>query len=444
MSNSKTFFGTEPLGKLLKAQSIPASIGILVMSVYGIVDTIFVGRWVGAYGIGAITVVMPITFLISSIGMAIGVGGASIISRAFGEKNDKKAFKVFGNQMMLTLTLGLLFVALGYFYQDEVLNAFGGKGEILKPAREYFRITLIGVPFLAWAMMSNNVIRAEGYPKIAMLTLLIPALTNIVLDPIFIIGFDMGIQGAAWATSISYITSALFTLWFFIKGKSQIKINIGCIKPNKTIIKEIGAIGSVTLARQGAVSLLSVVLNNTLFAYGGEMSLSAYGIASRMLMFANFPVLGITQGTVPILGYNYGAKLYSRVKKLVALSMKTATIIALIIFTIIMSLTEYIVQAFTNDQELMAQTVPALRLIFLATPLIAVNMIGGAYFQSIGKAIPALLLTLSKQGFFLIPLILILPKYFGLYGAWYAFPIADVGATIVTYIFLQRETRKLK
>ena len=161
-------------------------------------------------------------------------------------------------------------------------------------------------------------------------------------------------------------------------------------------------------------------------------------------MFANFPVLGITQGTVPILGYNYGAKLYKRVKDLIALSMKSATIIALVIFTTIMSLTEYIVQAFTNDPELIAQTIPALRLIFLATPLIAVNMIGGAYFQSIGKAIPALLLTLSKQGFFLIPLILILPKYFGVYGAWYAFPIADVGATVVTYIFFKRETRKLK
>lgn len=444
MANHKKSFGTDPLSKLLKAQSIPASIGILVMSVYGIVDTIFVGRWVGAYGIGAITVVMPITFLISSIGMSIGVGGASIISRAFGENNDEKAFKVFGNQMMLTLTLALFVVTLGYCYQDEILNAFGGKGEILQPARDYFGITLIGVPFLAWAMMSNNVIRAEGYPKMAMLTLLIPALTNIILDPIFIIGFDMGIKGAAWATSISYIACALFTLWFFIKGNSQLKINIDCFKPDIRIIKEIGSIGFVTLARQGAVSLLSVVLNNTLYIQGGEMALSAYGIASRMLMFANFPVLGITQGTVPILGYNYGAKLYKRVKEMVALSMKAATLIALVIFTIIMSLAPYIVQAFTNDPILIAQTIPALRLIFLATPLIAVNMIGGAYFQSIGKAVPALLLTLSKQGFFLIPLILILPKYFGLYGAWYAFPIADVGATIVTYIFLKRETRKLK
>lgn len=444
MISNKKHFGTESLSKLLKAQSIPASIGILVMSVYGIVDTIFVGRWVGANGIGAITVVMPITFLISSIGMAIGVGGASIISRAFGENNDQKAYQVFGNQMLMTLTLAISFVIFGYIYQDEFLNAFGGKGEILQPARDYFGITLIGVPFLAWAMMSNNVIRAEGYPKIAMLTLLIPALTNIVLDPIFIVGFEMGIKGAAWATSISYITSALFTLWFFIRGNSQIKINVSFIKPNTIIIKEISAIGSVTLARQGAISLLAVVLNNTLYKYGGEMALSAYGIASRMLMFANFPVLGITQGTVPILGFNYGAKLYKRVKELVALSMKTATIIALIIFTVIMTFTPYIVAGFTNDTELIEQTIPALRLIFLATPLIAVNMIGGAYFQSIGKPIPALLLTLSKQGFFLIPLILILPMYFGLYGAWYAFPIADIGATIVSFVFLRKETRKLE
>ncbi|MEI6865908.1 MATE family efflux transporter [Flavicella sp.] len=443
MGNKKNNFGTAPLGLLLKEQSIPAAIGILVMSVYGIVDTIFVGRWVGVYGIGAITVVMPITFLISSIGMAIGAGGASIISRSFGENNKKKAYEVFGNQMLLTLFLSLTFVLLGYLFQNEVLNVFGGKGKILQPARDYFGITLIGVPFLAWSMMSNHVIRAEGYPRIAMYTLMIPALTNIILDPLFIITFDMGIKGAAWATSISYLLSALFTLWFFIKGNSQIKIRLTGFRPNISIIKEIGAIGSVTLARQGAISLLSVVLNNILFTKGGEMALSAYGIASRLLMFANFAVLGITQGTIPILGYNYGAKLYGRVQSLIRLSMKNATFIALVIFTIIMSSADYIVMVFTNDPVLIKQTVPAIRLIFLATPLIAVNMIGGAYFQSIGKALPALLLTLSKQGFFLIPMLFILPNYYGLYGVWYAFPIADVGATLVTYYFLRKETRKL-
>ncbi len=442
--SKRDLFGTEPLGKLLKTQAIPASIGILVMSIYGIVDTIFVGRWVGAMGIGAITVVMPITFLIASIGMSIGVGGASIISRAFGEKNDGKAYQTFGNQVGLTLTLALFLVFLGFIFKSEILNLFGGKGEILAPAGEYFEILLFGVPFLAWAMMSNNVIRAEGYPKYAMLTLIVPAVSNIILDPIFIVGFNMGIKGAAWATTISYIASAFYTAWFFFKGKSQMKLNRQYLQPSLPIVKEIASIGSITLARQGTISILSIVLNNSLFFYGGEIALSAYGVINRVMLFANFPVLGITQGFVPIVGYNYGAKLFSRVQKIIFLSIRTASFVALCIFATIMSLTPQIVGVFTEDPALLEMTVPALRLSYLATPLLAVSLLGSAYFQAIGKVLPALLLTLSKQGFFLIPLVLILPLIFGLNGVWISFPIADVGAALITFWYLRKEMGKMK
>lgn len=442
--SKRDLFGTEPLGKLLKTQAIPASIGILVMSIYGIVDTIFVGRWVGAMGIGAITVVMPITFLIASIGMSIGVGGASIISRAFGEKNDGKAYQTFGNQVGLTLTLALFLVFLGFIFKSEILNLFGGKGEILAPAGDYFEILLFGVPFLAWAMMSNNVIRAEGYPKYAMLTLIVPAVSNIILDPIFIVGFNMGIKGAAWATTISYIASAFYTTWFFLKGESQMKLNRQYLQPSLPIVKEIASIGSITLARQGTISILSIVLNNSLFFYGGEIALSAYGVINRVMLFANFPVLGITQGFVPIVGYNYGAKLFSRVQKIIFLSIRTASFVALCIFATIMSLTPQIVGVFTEDPALLEMTVPALRLSYLATPLLAVSLLGSAYFQAIGKVLPALLLTLSKQGFFLIPLVLILPLVFGLNGVWISFPIADVGAALITFWYLRKEMGKMK
>ncbi|MGB2129461.1 MAG: MATE family efflux transporter [Flavicella sp.] len=435
-------FGTDPLHKLLRQQSIPAAVGILVMSVYGIIDTIFVGRWVGSDGIGAITVVMPITFLISSIGMAIGVGGASIISRAFGENNNEKAHLVFGNQLVFTLLLSVLCIITGSLFETQILKLFGGKGSVFEPALAYFDIVLWGVPFLAWAMMSNNVIRAEGHPKVAMYTLLIPAIANIALDPLFMIVFDMGIEGAAWATTIAYMVSGLYTVWFFISGKSQMKLPSKCIQLNFSILKEITAIGSVTLARQGVISLLAIVLNNTLFAYGGSMALSSYGIASRVLMFANFPVLGITQGTVPIIGFNFGAKLYNRVQDLLKLSIKSATVVAFCIFGIIMVFTHSIAAAFTADQALILDTIPAMRIIFLATPLIAINLIGSAYFQAIGKPKPALLLTLSKQGFFLVPLLLILPQFFGIDGIWFSFPIADVGAAMISFFFLKREHKK--
>lgn len=438
----REIFGTQPLGKLLRDQAIPASAGILVMSIYGIVDTIFVGLWVGSLGIAAITVVQPITFLIASIGMAIGIGGASIISRAFGENNDEKAYLIFGNQVGLTLLLGILFVTLGFIFIDQILSAFGGRGDILDPSKTYFKIVLLGVPFLGWAMMSNNVIRAEGYPTIAMLTIMIPAVVNIILDPVFIIWLDMGLAGAAWATTISYIASAIFATWFFLKGDSQLQIRRKYLKANISIMKEIGALGSVTFARQGTISLLSVVLNNSLFVYGGEMALSVYGIISRLLMFANFPVIGITQGFVPIVGYNYGAKLIDRVKRMIRLSMVSATAIAISIFTFIMVFTPYIVSVFTNDASLIERTTPALRAVFLATPLIAINLLGSAYFQAIGRARPAFILSLSKQGFLLIPLIFLLPIQFGIYGIWYAFPIADVGAALITTVYLKHHFNK--
>ena len=440
--NTRDAFGTQPLGTLLRQQAIPASAGILVMSIYGIVDTIFVGLWVGTLGIGAITVVMPITFLIASIGMAIGIGGASIISRSFGEGNDEKAFRVFGNQVGLTLVLGIFFVVVGFLFIDQVLSLFGGRGDVTEPAKEYFTIVLIGIPFLAFAMMSNNVIRAEGYPRIAMFVIMIPAIVNMILDPVFIVWLDMGIAGAAWATTISYISSASFSVWFFTIGKSQMRFTSSIIKPDSEIIRETLSLGSVTFARQGTISVLAIVLNNSLFVYGGELGLAIYGIIGRLMMFANFPVLGITQGFIPIVGYNFGAGLMQRVSKIIKLSMTSATIIAFMIFSGIMIFTPQIISIFTNDEELIRETIPALRMAFLATPLIAINLLGSAYFQAIGRAKPALILALSKQGFLLIPLIFLLPLQFGINGIWISFPIADLGAAIITGLYFRYAYKK--
>ncbi len=434
--------GQESIPRLLFQQAAPASVGFLIMSIYGIVDTIFVGRYVGTMAIGAIAVVMPITFLISSIGMAIGVGGASIISRALGAEDREKANLTFGNQAALTLLLAVSIVILGSFYTDEILFVFGGRGDILPPAQEYFTILLYSVPFLAWAMMSNNVIRSEGASKIAMFTLIVPAVVNMILDPILIIGLDWGIAGAAWATAFSYMASAGFTLWFFMSGRSELRLKLSNFSLKRRIVKEIGSIGGVTLARQGTISVLAIILNNTLFTYGGEISISVYGIINRVMMFANFPVLGVTQGFMPIVGYNYGAQKWDRVKKTINTAIKSGSVIALGIFTCIMLFADQIVWIFSNDPELIQKTAPALRKVFLATPLLTIQLIGSAYFQAIGKALPALLLTLTKQGFFLIPLILILPPIFNLDGIWFSFPVADIMAASITYYFLQREIRK--
>lgn len=428
-------FGTAPLGGLLREQALPASVGILVMSIYGIVDTIFVGRYVGPEGIGAITVVLPITFLISSIGMAIGVGGASVLSRALGDKNIEKAFYTFGNQVIMTVVFALFFVIAGYLFSDQFVSVFGGHGEIHEPAEDYFKIVLIGVPFLAWSMMSNNVIRAEGHPRIAMIVMIVPAIINLILDPLFIVVFEWGLEGAAWATTLSYIGSAIFTLIHFKSKRSQLVINRKYCVVKLKIVKEISSLGAVTLARQGVISVLATVLNNSLFYYGGESGLSIYGIISRVMMFAYFPVLGITQGFIPIVGYNFGARNKSRVNKIVRISIFWATGLAMSIFVLLMVFATDIASFFTTDQWLVEETAPAFRTVFLATPLLSVSLIISAYFQALGKALPALLLALTKQGFFLIPLVLILPYYYGINGVWMSFPIADVGAALVSYIY---------
>ncbi|MEO1713693.1 MAG: MATE family efflux transporter, partial [Bacteroidota bacterium] len=267
MSNSKEL-GTEPIPKVLAKMAIPASVGFLIMNIYFIVDTIFVGRWVGPLGIAAITVVMPISFLVSSIGMAIGVGGASVISRALGADDENHACRTFGNMVSLTVILVFLLMILGFVFEHSILEAFGAKGDIFPYAETYFEIILMGTPFLAWAMMSNNVMRAEGEPNMAMLVMMIPAVVNLILDPIFIVWFEWGIAGAAWATAISYVMSAFFSLWFFTSGRSELKIFWSSLKLKLSLIKEISSIGSVTLARQGTISLLSIVLNQSLFTYG--------------------------------------------------------------------------------------------------------------------------------------------------------------------------------
>ena len=442
MNSKSAALGTESIGSLLIKQAVPASIGILVMSLNILVDTIFVGNWIGSIAIAAINVVLPISFFISALGMAIGIGGSSIISRALGSDNKKLALKTFGNQITLTLLLTLTMLSLGLIFIDELIPAFGGKGDIYDPAKIYYRIVLYGVPLLALCMMGNSVIRAEGKPKFAMIAMIIPSVINLILDYVFINLMDMGMAGAAWATTISYGFCFLYVLYFFVSGKSELKINFSHLGLNFPVLKEISGLGFVTLARQAAVSVTYLLMNNILFDMGGESSIASYGIISRMLMFALFPVLGVTQGFLPIAGYNYGAHKFSRVRESINKAIIYAGGLALLIFILIMTFPAAIVSAFTDDAEILSKTPQYMRWVFAAIPVIAIQLIGSAYFQAIGKAVPALLLTLTRQGFFFIPLIFILPRYFGEIGVWISFPAADILSTIVTGYFLNREIRK--
>ena len=404
-------------------------------------DTIFVGNWIGPNAIAAINVVLPVSFFIAALGMAIGIGGSSIISRALGANNKTKALRTFGNQITLTLLLTVSLVIPGLYFVDGIIPAFGGKGAIFSPAKIYYVIVLYGVPFLALCMMGNTVIRAEGKPKFAMYAMMIPSVGNLVLDYIFIKLFDFGMHGAAWATTGSYMLCLSFIIWYFLSQNSELKITKCQYKLDFPIIKEIGSLGFVTLARQAIVSITYLLMNNILFNLGGETSVTAYAIVGRMLMFALFPVYGITQGFLPIAGFNYGAEKYRRVRDSILTAIKYGIALAGIIFIFLMLFPDAITSLFTQDTEVLKETPPAMRWVFAATPIIGIQLIGAAYFQAIGKAMPALLLTLLRQGIFFIPLIFILPNFYGELGVWMSFPISDVLATVVTAYFLHREVK---
>jgi len=446
--------GTAPIGKLLISQSVPASIGILVMSLNILVDSIFVGNWIGPIAIAAINVVLPVSFFIAALGMAIGIGGSSMISRALGANNKEKALKTFGNQISLTVLVTVIMVLLGLMFVDTLIPAFGGKGDIFDLAKTYYIIVLYGVPFLALTMMGNTVIRAEGKPKFAMIAMIIPSIGNLLLDYIFIYVFDWGMAGAAWATTGAYLLSFSYIFYFFLSPKSELKINKSHFGLQGAILREISSLGFVTLARQAAVSVVYLLLNNILFRLGGEAMVAVYAIIGRMLMFALFPVFGITQGFLPIAGFNYGAEKYDRVKDSINTAIKYACILGTIVFLGLFVFPTEIASLFLSNKEglpavdvaintyVLAHMPSAMRWVFAATPIIAFQLIGAAYFQAIGKVKPALLLTLTRQGLFFIPLILVLPNMFDELGVWISFPISDVLATVVTAWYLRREMKR--
>lgn len=434
--NASGRLGIDPIIKLLVRQGVPASVGILVMSLNILIDTVFVGQWIGPNAIAAINVVLPVSFFIAALGMAIGIGGGSIISRALGNKNTFKANKTFGNQITLTFIITVSFVFFGLFFLETLIPAFGGRGDLYKLAKIYYEIVLYGVPVLGFCMMGNNTMRAEGKPQYAMYAMMIPSITNLFLDYLLIFYFDFGMYGAAWATTISYVVTAIYILYYFRSNKSEFKLKINDFYLSTSLVKEISSLGSVTLARQATVSIVVLLVNNILFISEGEITVAVYAIISRMLMFALFPVIGITQGFIPIAAFNYGANQFDRVYEAVVKAITVSTILASIVFGLIFIFSEDIIKIFTNDKQILSETPQALRWVFAATPIIGIQFIGAAYFQAIGKAIPALLLTLTRQGFFFIPLLFILSNKMGVFGVWIAFPIAELISTIVTAYFL--------
>ena len=437
--------GSVSIGKLLTKLSIPAAIGMMVMVLYNLVDTIFVARYVGTMAIGGLAIVMPITMLISAVGMALGVGGSSLISRYLGAKDKDKANTVFGNLLMLTLTFTVVFSIIGYLFPDLILTIFGADGEIMPYAKEYYLIVLAGTPFLGLSMAGNNIIRSEGNARMSMIVMLISAALNLILDYLFIIKMDWGISGAAYATLISQILTFSFIAYYFLfSGKSTIRVNLQNLKLDIERVKEVVGLGSSSFARQGSSSLIAILVNHSLMHYGSEIDVAIYGIMNKVVMMSIFPIIGLIQGFLPILSFNYGAKNYHRVLKSINLSLLTAFTIGTSSLLVMTIFSKELFELFTTDPQILVPGSKYLVIVILVIPMIGIQMIGASFFQGIGKAKPALLLTLARQVIFLVPLMFILPKFYGIEGIWYSYPISDLLATISTLVFLYPKYIEIK
>jgi len=444
MHNHSLALANEPIKTLLWKLSLPATVGMFVMSLYNVVDAIFVGRGVGTLGIAGVSIVFPVQMVITGMGLMVGMGAASLISRSLGASNTERAERTLGNAIFLIVLLGGVFTVVGLSRSTFFLRLFGATDTILPYAKEYMDIILLGVVFHTSSMAANAIIRAEGNARVAMISMFIGALLNIALDPVFIFALGMGIRGAAIATVIAHVATTLYLAHYFLSGKSSLRIRVKNFILERTVVREIVAIGFADFVRAAAGSFIAVIINRTLGFYGGDVSIAVFGVVFRVLHFAVMPSRGIAQGLQPILGFSYGARRYDRGIEVIRWSVIIAAAISLSAFLIILLFAGSIVGIFSTDAALISQGTHAIRLVFIAIYLVGFQVVGSTIFQAIGKAIPTFMLSTSRQILFLIPLVCILPHFFGLNGVWLSFPIADTLSFVITLAMVIPQMREFK
>lgn len=442
-----TELGQESIGKLLLKFSVPAIIGMIVNALYNIVDRIFIGQIPGGIGelaLSGVTVTFPISTVIMAFGMLVGIGSAALISIRLGQQKKDEADKILGNALMLVIIILVTLAVVTFPFLDKILVAFGASENILPYAKEYIGIIIAGGVIQNIGFGLNAAIRSEGNPKIAMYTMLLGAITNTVLDPIFIFVFNMGVAGAAIATVIAQLASTIWVVYHFTRGKSILKLKKENFKLDKEIVKGIFAIGMSPFFMQLAASLVGVISNKALLTHGGDFAIGAMGVISSVAMMCLMPVFGINQGSQPIIGYNYGAKNYKRVKKAWMLAVIAAVAVTTTGFLVVELAAPSIIKIFNSNADLVAIGTHGIRIYLSMLPVIGFQVISTNYFQAIGKAKISMFLSLVRQVIVLIPLLLILPPIFGLNGVWISGPTSDAVASVITVFFVMRELKELK
>ena len=414
--------GEESIGKLLLKYSIPAIIGMMVNALYNIVDRMFIGRIpdVGSLALTGVGITMPIMSILLAFGMLIGIGSTAFI-----------------------LLVGFIMTIICLIFINPILNIFGASENTLFYAKEYITVILCGCTFNILSFALNSTVRADGNPKLASLTMIIGCGTNIVLDYLFVFVLNIGIKGAAFATVISQALTFFIILYYYTKGNSNLKLKVENMKLKKNLVMMTFAIGIAPFATQIANSLVQVVANNSLKAYGNDLSIGAMTIIGSINMVFMMPIFGINQGCQPIIGFNYGAKKYDRAKKTFIIATIAATVICTIGGMLIQLFPEFAISLFNNDPELTAVAIKGVRMYLLMMPIVGINIVATSYFQSIGKAKMSMFVSLLRQVILLIPFTLILPLFIGLDGVWAAGACADFLSVVITAVLIFKEFKSL-
>ena len=433
----------EPVGKLLWRYSLPAIVGFVVMSAYNVVDRIFIGQGVGPEAIAGLAITFPVMNIVTALGVLVGGGAGARTSIVLGQNNQRQADLILGNSLVLTLVFGFSYIAAFTIFLEEILRAFGASDVSLPYAYEFMIYIMPGLLLTNLTFSFNNIMRASGYPTKAMITMFIGAGCNVVLAPIFIFGFKLGIKGAAIATDISMAISAFFVMWHFVNKRSLLHFKPGTFTLNKQIIFSIVSIGSAPAIINVTGCAVNAIVNNQLMNFGGDNAVAAMGIFTVVCQIVIQIVIGVNQGMQPIVGFNYGARRYDRLTRAYWLTVAASSVVTGLGFAAAKLCPELIARAFTTDEELIHLTGRTLSVCMSMMIIVGYQITSTNFFQSLGMASRSIFMSLTRQVLFLIPSLFILPEIFGLAGVWMSFPVADGISTFVTMLLTIQILRKI-
>jgi putative MATE family efflux protein len=435
-NQAQSVLDTEHVGRLLFVLALPAFFGMFVQTLYNVIDTIFIGQFVGPLAIAGLSIVFPVQMLAMGTGMMVGMGGASLISRFIGSGNISGAERTIGNGISIAIIMSLILTAVVLPLVDYWLTLIGASDAVLPYARDYLTIIMAGAVTHVSAMMFVNFVRSEGNARVPMISMILGAVLNIILDAIFIIPLKMGVTGAAVATVISQIVATIYMMQYYWSGKSYLKIHLRNLLPDLSILRQMFAIGISQFMQTIGTSLSAMLLINSVVKYGGDIYLSAFGIIQRVMMFATMPAMVTGQAVQPILGFNYGAQRFGLALKALKIATMASTALSLIGFSILYTIPGPIIKIFNTDPALVEAGIHASRLVFWSMPLMGLVMVGATSFVSIGKAVQAFITAAARPVLFLIPAVLVLPRLLGLNGVFLSFPTADALTLVLTALLI--------